>query len=280
MEKQKFYKKTWFAIIMTIFIYPVGMYFVWTSKNLEKRGKIIATVLGGIFFSTLLAQDSSAPEIGLTDGSSLVVFKDEAMTSEELVNTAVTEISDNRSDMTMSDITVTDFDSVDFGTEGKYKVSFTATDDAGNEAIVPFTINVELSEEQKAEIEAAEKEAAEKEAAEKEATEKEAAEAEKEAAEADKVNRENEKALKSAESYVKIMAFSAEGLRGQLEFEGFTTEQIDYALDNLEVDWNEEAVQSATSYSETLSMSSSAIYDQLLFEGFTPEQAQYGIDNY
>ncbi|WOO88424.1 Ltp family lipoprotein [Mollicutes bacterium LVI A0078] len=273
MEKEKFYKKTWFAIVMTIFVYPVGMYFIWTSKKLGKVGKIVASVLGGIFFLSIMISDTSEPEITLSGESSIVVTKGTAMTSDELVNSAVASITDNRTEMTTSDITVTGFEDIDFDTEGKYKVSFTAIDDAENEATVPFTVNVELSEEQKAEIEAAEKEAAEKEAAEKEA-------AEKEAAEADKANRENEKALKSAESYIKIMAFSEEGLRGQLKFEGFTAEQIDYALDNLEVDWNEEAVQSATSYSNTLSMSSSAIYDQLLFEGFTAEQAQYGIDNY
>lgn len=262
MDTEKFYKKTWFAIVMTIFVYPVGMYFIWTSKRLGKVAKIIATVLGGIFFLNIMLSDTSEPEITLSGESSMVVTKGTAMTSDELVNSAVASIADNKTEMTTSDITVTGFEGIDFDTEGKYKVSFTAIDDAENEAIVPFTVNVELSEEQKAAIEAAEKEAAEKEA------------------EADKANREKEKALKSAENYIKIMAFSAEGLRGQLEFEGFTTEQIDYALDNLDVDWNEEAVQSATSYSNTLSMSSSAIYDQLLFEGFTAEQAQYGIDNY
>ncbi len=258
-QKEKFYKKTWFAIVMTIFIYPIGMFLVWTNKNLSQRFKLVSTILGGIFFVILLAADSSAPEITINGESTLSVYKDEALTSEEVVASAVSDITDNRSDMTTADIIVEDFDSVDFTTEGEYKVSFVAFDEAENEARVPYTIKVELSEEQIAEKEAAEKEAAEKE---------------------ENANRENEKALKSAQNYIKIMAFSADGLRGQLEFEGFTDEQIDYAIDNVDVDWNEEAVQSATSYSNTLNMSSNAIYDQLLFEGFTAEQAQYGIDNY
>ncbi len=268
-QKEKFYKKTWFAVVMTIFIYPIGMFLVWTNKNLSQRFKLVSTILGGIFFVILLAADSSAPEITINGESTLSVYKDEALTSEEVVASAVSDITDNRSDMTTADITVEDFDSVDFTTEGEYKVNFVAFDEAENEARVPYTIKVELSEEQIAEKEAAEKEAAEKEAAEKEEAEKE-----------ENANRENEKALKSAQNYIKIMAFSADGLRGQLEFEGFTDEQIDYAIDNVDVDWNEEAVQSATSYSNTLNMSSNAIYDQLLFEGFTAEQAQYGIDNY
>lgn len=279
-QKEKFYKKNWFAIVMTIFIYPIGMVLVWTSKKLGQKTKLIATVLGGIFFLIILVSDSSAPVITLSEEGPLVVYKDEPMTSDELISTVVSGITDNRSDMSTADITVDGFDDVDFTTEGNYKIKFTAVDKAENEVVEPYTIKVELSEEQLAAKEAAEKEAAEKEAAEKEAAEKEAAE--KEAAEAKELNanRENEKALKSAQNYINIMAFSADGLRGQLEYEGFTSEQIEYAIDNVNVDWNEEAVQSATNYSNTLNMSSSAIYDQLLYEGFTADQAQYGIDNY
>lgn len=270
METQeKFYKKTWFAIVMTIFIYPVGMYLVWTSKKMEKTPKIIASVLGGMLFLSILVSDATEPEIELNGESTLVLAKDQVITEDELLSSAIANITDNRTDMSINDIEIDGFDDVDFSTEGKYKVNFKASDEAENEAIVPYTIKIELSEEQKEQQAAAEQAEADK-----------AAEEAKQAEEADKVNRENEKALKSAQSYIKLMGFSAEGLRGQLEFEGFTTEQIDYALDNLDVDWNQEAVESATSYSNTLSMSSAAIYDQLIFEGFTPEQAQYGIDNY
>ncbi len=260
-QKTKFYKKSWFAILLTILIYPIGMILVWTNKTMSKKTKIISTVLGALFFILVFSLDSTKPEIILND-EAMVVYKDESLSSEQLISSAVSEITDNRSQMELADITVEGLDQVDFSTEGEYKINFIASDEADNEAVVPYTISVELSEEQ---IAAA----------------KEEEEAAKEAEEAaTKANRENEKALKSANNYIKIMAFSEEGLRGQLEFEGFDSEQIDYAIENLEVDWNEEAVQSATSYSDTLSMSSAAIYDQLIFEGFTAEQAQYGIDNY
>ncbi len=270
-QKTKFYKKSWFAILLAIFIYPIGMILVWTNKTMSKKTKIITTVIGAVFFMLVLSIDSTEPEITLND-EAMVVYKDESVSSEQLISSAVSEITDNRSEMKLADITVEGLDQVDFSTEGEYKVNFIASDQADNEAVVPYTIRVELSEEQ---IAAAEEEAAAKEAEEAE----EAAAKEAEEAEA-KANRENEKALKSATNYIKIMAFSEQGLRGQLEFEGFDSDQINYAIDNLEVDWNEEAVQSATSYSDTLSMSSTAIYDQLIFEGFTAEQAQYGIDNY
>ncbi len=267
-QKTKFYKKTWFAILLAILIYPIGMILVWTNKTMSKKTKIITTVVGAVFFMVVLSSDTAAPEITLND-EAMVVYKDESVSSEQLISSTVSEITDNRSEMELSDITVEGLDQVDFSTEGEYKVNFIASDQADNEAVVPYTISVELSEEQ---IAAAEEEAAAKEAEEAAAKEAEEAEA--------KANRENEKALKSATNYIKIMAFSEQGLRGQLEFEGFDSDQIDYAIDNLEVDWNEEAVQSATSYSDTLNMSSTAIYDQLIFEGFTAEQAQYGIDNY
>ena len=94
------------------------------------------------------------------------------------------------------------------------------------------------------------------------------------------VTREQRNALRSAKNYLDFMSFSDEGLRKQLDFEGFPPDAIDYAMQNIEVDWNEQAVKKAREYDETgLAMSDSGLYDQLIFEGFTPEQAQYGVDN-
>ncbi len=64
--------------------------------------------------------------------------------------------------------------------------------------------------------------------------------------------------------------------------EGFSPEAAQYAVDNLDVDWNEVALESARSYQDHMSMSRDAIYDQLVSEygeKFTPEQAQYAVDN-
>ncbi len=258
----KFYNKVWFAILMTVLLYPLGMFLVWRNKVMKKEAKIVATVLGAIFFLVVLSSDSTPPEITLDGESNLSVYKDEVMSEQEIIDIAVSGISDNTSEMSTSDIIIDGYKDIDFTTVGEYEISFVASDEAENEVVVPYTINVQLTEEE----------------AEAKEAEQEAKEAEQEAKENE--NRENEKALSSAENYIKLMAFSEEGLRDQLEFEGFTSTQIDYAIDNLDVDWNEEAVESATSYSNTLDMSSSAIYDQLIFEGFSEEQAQYGIDNY
>lgn len=92
-------------------------------------------------------------------------------------------------------------------------------------------------------------------------------------------------ALRNAEMYVDTLPFSYQGLYDQLtsEYGGqFTPEAAQYAMDNVEADWNQEAVEAAKGYQETMAMSPAAIYDQLVSEfggKFTAEEAQFGVDN-
>ena len=95
----------------------------------------------------------------------------------------------------------------------------------------------------------------------------------------DDVSREYESALRKAESYLDIFSMSAQGVRDQLEYEEFGQDAIDYALENLEADWNEQAKKSAESYTELFDMSDAKLYDQLIYKGFTEEQAQAGVDS-
>ena len=63
---------------------------------------------------------------------------------------------------------------------------------------------------------------------------------------------------------------------------GFTAEEAQYAVDNIEVDWKENALKDAEFYHQYMSMSPGEIYDQLTSEfggQYTPEEAQYAIDN-
>ena len=55
-------------------------------------------------------------------------------------------------------------------------------------------------------------------------------------------------ALKSAKSYLDMGGFSKESLKGQLEYEGYDANQIQYALDNCGADWKNQALMSAKSY--------------------------------
>ena len=99
------------------------------------------------------------------------------------------------------------------------------------------------------------------------------------------ISREFQNALKSAQNYVDLMPFSEKGLYDQLTAEygeQFPAEAAQYAIENVDVDYNAEALESAKNYQETMPMSDSGLYDQLTSEygeKFTAEQAQYAINN-
>jgi Host cell surface-exposed lipoprotein len=84
-------------------------------------------------------------------------------------------------------------------------------------------------------------------------------------------------ARRQAENYLDSQAFSRKGLIEQLEFEGYSTTDATYAVDNVSVDWHEQAALKAAQYLDSQSFSRSGLLDQLLFEGFTRSQAEYGV---
>lgn len=94
---------------------------------------------------------------------------------------------------------------------------------------------------------------------------------------------EEKNALKKAESYSNSLHMSKKGIYNQLtsSIEGFTKEAAQYAIDNIDADWNKNALEKAKTYQTSMSMSSKAIYNQLTssVEGFTKSEAQYAIDN-
>lgn len=64
----------------------------------------------------------------------------------------------------------------------------------------------------------------------------------------------------------------------QLGFEGFSTEEATYGVENITVDWQEQAVKSAQNYLDYTSFSRQGLIDQLIFEGYSTEHATYGAD--
>ena len=86
-------------------------------------------------------------------------------------------------------------------------------------------------------------------------------------------------ALKRAQSYLSHTAFSRNGSVEQLEYEGFTAEQCEYAVDHCNADWYEQAVKKAKSYLSHTAFSRNGLVEQLEYEGFTAEQAEHGADN-
>ena len=85
-----------------------------------------------------------------------------------------------------------------------------------------------------------------------------------------------ENALAKAEEYLDYTAFSKSGLVKQLKYEGFSTADANFAVANIQVDWNEQAAKIARNYMDQSSFSRSSLINQLKYEGFTAAQAAYG----
>ena len=100
-----------------------------------------------------------------------------------------------------------------------------------------------------------------------------------------KIPKEYESALSKAASYANTMHMSKKGVYQQLisEYgEKFTPEAAQYAIDNVEADWNANALIKAKNYQDTMKMSPAAIRDQLVSEygeKFTTTEADYAIQN-
>lgn len=85
-------------------------------------------------------------------------------------------------------------------------------------------------------------------------------------------------ALRKAESYLRLTAFSYSGLIKQLEYSGFTHSEAVYAANNCGADWYDNALRKAKSYLELTSFSYSGLIGQLEYSGFTHAQAVYAAN--
>ncbi len=97
------------------------------------------------------------------------------------------------------------------------------------------------------------------------------------------VPEENLKALSKANEYNNSMPLSKRELFSQLtDYEKFTEEQAQYAVDNITADWKENALKSAKIYKNDMNMSNEEIKGQLTSDAgnkYTEEEANYAIEN-
>ncbi|MGR9049752.1 Ltp family lipoprotein [Halobacillus faecis] len=136
----------------------------------------------------------------------------------------------------------------------------------------------EAKEKAQKEQEAKEAEEQKKKEEERKAKEEEERKAKEEAerkAKEDSITVSQKQAVAMAEHYINFMAFSKSGLIDQLEFEGFSTEDATYGVENITVDWQEQAVIKAEEYLDFMAFSRQGLIDQLVFEGFSQEHAAY-----
>ena len=90
---------------------------------------------------------------------------------------------------------------------------------------------------------------------------------------------EGKAALQSAQQYIDFSGFSEKGLRSQLKFEKFPSKAIDYAMKNVDADYNAEAVETAESYLDMGGMSKAGLRSQLAFEGYSKAQINHAMKN-
>jgi len=96
---------------------------------------------------------------------------------------------------------------------------------------------------------------------------------------------EYKSALNKATMYANTMHMSKQGVYDQLvsEYgEKFSTAAAQYAIDNVQADWNANALAKAKTYQDTMNMSPAAIHDQLTSEygeKFTQAEADYAIQH-
>lgn len=99
------------------------------------------------------------------------------------------------------------------------------------------------------------------------------------------VPREYLNALEQAKTYGELMHMSKQGIFDQLtsEYGGqFPAEAAQYAIDNLEIDYNENALETAKVYYEEMNMSKEDVRDQLTSaygSRFTQDEADYAIEH-
>ncbi|WP_288805047.1 Ltp family lipoprotein [uncultured Bifidobacterium sp.] len=98
------------------------------------------------------------------------------------------------------------------------------------------------------------------------------------------VPQEYKSALAKAQNYSDMMHMSKRGIYEQLtsEADQFKPEAAQYAVDNLQADYNANALAKAKTYQKTMNMSPAAIKDQLTSdagEKFTPEEAEYAVQH-
>ncbi len=82
-----------------------------------------------------------------------------------------------------------------------------------------------------------------------------------------------------AEEYINHSSFSKISLYKQLQYEKFSDEAANFAVENISTNWNKQAVNKAKEYMESMDISKEKLKDQLLYEGFTDSEITYALNN-
>ena len=84
--------------------------------------------------------------------------------------------------------------------------------------------------------------------------------------------------MKKAQSFLRVSAYSRQGLIEILEYSGFPNDEAVYGADNSGADWFEQAAKKAESFLKISAYSRSGLIEIIEYSGFTREQAVYGVE--
>ena len=245
-DKTKVYTQTWFMWVMLIIFPPIGIFLMWKFNfELEKKTKIILSIVFGLLFILLLTSNTNEA----SDNNGKIYNS-----GTNVSNSKKVEIIDFSS---MNEIEILSWckennlncnikreysDTIPKDEYIKQSSSVSAKVPENSKVTISFSLGKEPSAEYK-------------------------------------------NALKKAQSYAKTLHMSKQAIYDQLTStygENFEKDAAQYAIDNIEWDWEANALAKAKSYRDTMSMSKNAIYEQLISEygeQFTEEEAQYAIDH-
>lgn len=85
-------------------------------------------------------------------------------------------------------------------------------------------------------------------------------------------------AVRMANEYLEIVAFSRVELIEQLMFAGLTSEDATFGADNSGANWYNNAIRRVHDYLEFMPFDRNALIELLMSEGFTRSQAEHGVN--
>lgn len=93
-------------------------------------------------------------------------------------------------------------------------------------------------------------------------------------------NKFEEMCLEYAKNYTHYFARSRDEVIEELRRKGFTEENIKYAMDNLNINWNDQAVHYIKDYTHYFVRSREDVIEELKRKGFTKENIEYAMDKF
>ncbi len=137
-------ENTLFILIMTIVFFPIGLYLIYRNKKLRKelmpQAIILSIVSVGIIVYTL-AQDWTNPELEIK-ATNTYSIEDEFI-PKDLITDYVISVSDNDTELTIEDVQIKNYKSLDLDTKGTQEIQFLVTDNSYNSTIKTANLVIE-----------------------------------------------------------------------------------------------------------------------------------------